>query len=157
VKIGYPLTALLLFVLSPCTINAGEPNDSNRFVFDSRGVELMRKNKDILGPWVSYTIARAACVKSQNGNLTFSCEALGREMLVSSWVDAKKQSPAAADPYLDALLTVNEAGFLKPYVWVYFGSASWEGPPDNLEAFQAWASTHLTEHNPETHVLGEYR
>jgi hypothetical protein len=151
--------AVSIFLLFACAARASDPRTSNQIVFDSRGIELMRTNKDLVGPWVSYTLARASCEKSKGGGSYFFCEVLGRDMLVSGWVTAKAKNPDATDKYLETLLAVKEAGFMKEYVWVYLKQPSWNDatPPANIDAFKKWASLNLIAHVVETHVLGEYR
>jgi hypothetical protein len=62
--------------------------------------------------------------------------------------------PALPDPYLDDLVRVAEAGYLREYVWSFLHRPSWGRSPSDLglEGFGAWREAHLARHAPLTLV-----
>jgi hypothetical protein len=100
--------------------------------------------------------ARIAGV-SQHGNHSFKIEVMARETLLAAWQGAKAKNAGAKDSYLDALLTVQQAGFLPEYVWFYLRDPDWTEPPllKNTE-FQEWSAVHLSGHLAETHMIAEF-
>lgn len=111
--------------------------------------------------WISYSLVRSACqlnVESANPsrNTSYECELSGREALVSTW-RAYQDEPAVRDDYLDTLLDVANAGFLREYTWVFFHDESWE-PPDalDLDSFNAWRQVLLEDHQPQTRLVGAW-
>jgi hypothetical protein len=49
---------------------------------------------------------------------------------------------------------VDEAGFLREYVWFFFGHTGWGQPPGDIRvvAFLSWALEELADHLPQTHA-----
>jgi hypothetical protein len=63
-----------------------------------------------------------------------------------------KEDKHYQDTYLDELVVVNAAGYLREYVWVFFRTPAWGAPPDGLKLkeFFDWRLTHLRGHKPQT-------
>ena len=145
-------------MLSACATNKETPQPKNQFVFDNSGVQLMRKNKDLVGPWTSYTLISSSCSRKTNNVPSYSCEKLSRDMMVTSWIDIKKSNPQTSDKYLDDVVQIYNRGFLDAYVWTYFHKDFWKNEePSNLEEYGEWEAANLPNHIPETHVLGSYQ
>ncbi|MEJ2275530.1 MAG: hypothetical protein P8Y01_13335 [Woeseiaceae bacterium] len=67
------------------------------------------------------------------------------------------EDPDAADPYLDALLRVQKAGFLDEYTVRYFGRDDWVVPAEvRVADFRRWQQQHLPGHKPETRIIGSW-
>lgn len=111
--------------------------------------------------WLGYALSRLAWI---NDNVpmdtledytnygSFSEEFTGRESLVNIWGELKVSDPLLEDRYLDDLLLVQSNGFLREYVWTYFGNDSWEMPQEDFkfQKFAEWHAINLSGHSPET-------
>jgi hypothetical protein len=55
-------------------------------------------------------------------------------------------------PYFNALLRVEQAGFMPEYVWHYLHQQAWKQIPASIrmEAFETWQRSNLAEHKPMT-------
>ena len=55
-------------------------------------------------------------------------------------------------PYFNALLRVEQAGFMREYVWHYLHQQAWRQIPASvrMEAFETWQRLNLAEHKPMT-------
>ena len=69
------------------------------------------------------------------------------------WKELKEKDQGRKDRYLDELIPVHEANFMREYVWTYLKQQSWSRQPKDLrlKAFSAWQRLHLPGHKPETH------
>ena len=136
----------------------GGPRPSVSIVVDPsvKGLE-----SGVSAAWLGYGIARAKWVgenvlRGQSGSVTyrrsFEEELYGRESLAKIWEELKAKDQGLADKYLDELLAVSNAGFLREYVWLYFWSGAWKTPPDGLRMadFEKWRAENLRGHRPQT-------
>lgn len=111
-----------------------------------------------LQSWVTYSLMRSTCQLAVGGEnparvSTYDCELKARQALLDSW----REKHERADPYLDTLLAVSEAGFLDEYVVYYFGKDSWEVPAEvDLAAFREWRRERLKGHKAETRLIGSW-
>ena len=82
---------------------------------------------------------------------TFAEEVEAREACARVWEEMKPKAGTPSNPYLDDLLMVQKAGFLREYTWIYFRDPAWP-PPDDLRMtlFEDWRNTNLKRHTPET-------
>ncbi|HEU4625594.1 MAG TPA: hypothetical protein VFS52_12555 [Steroidobacteraceae bacterium] len=111
--------------------------------------------------WLAYLFARAAYVAGESGEAptagereaSFEEEVRGRTTAVNMYRALKHIDAQLASAYFSDIDRVEAAGFLREYVWSYLHQASWKTLPAglNLEAFDAWRATHLTNHVPVTH------
>ena len=111
--------------------------------------------------WLGYALSRLAWI---NDNVdqddlethtytgSFDEEFTGRQSLAAVWGELKASDPLLKDKYLDELLLVQSNGYLKEYVWTYFGNDSWSAPSETLkfEEFSKWHAINLDGHTPET-------
>ena len=109
--------------------------------------------------WVRYSLIRSTCqleVRADNPARVsrYSCESVARRHLVEAWLEQRKDGPIE-DAYLDALVAVQEAGFLGEYTAYYFAKPEWRLPETlDLGAFDRWRREHLRRHRPQTRLVG---
>ena len=115
-----------------------------------------------LQSWVRYSLARSACQLGIGGHnparaTSFDCELAAREMLLQAWFEKKLMDETLTDRYLDELLEVEGAGFLREYVARHHARSHW-AMPDDLErgAYRRWARTTIPGHEPETRIIGSW-
>jgi hypothetical protein len=84
---------------------------------------------------------------------TFNEEVEGRKKMAQIWKELKEKDQSRKDTYLDELVPVHEADFIREYVWAYLKQRSWSKQPMDLRLteFAAWQELHLIGHQPETH------
>jgi hypothetical protein len=84
---------------------------------------------------------------------TFDEEVEGRKTMTQIWKELKEKDQTRTDKYLDELIPVHEADFMREYVWTYLRQESWSQQPTalRLKEFSAWQQLHLKGHQPETH------
>jgi hypothetical protein len=115
-----------------------------------------------LQSWVSYSLGKSACqLQKDTGNparaSSFECELTARQLLLQSWQENRLQHPDSSDPYLNDLLLVDQAGFLREYVARYFRQPGWSLPRDiRKQEFQAWQRKNLPGHRPRTVLTGSW-
>jgi hypothetical protein len=120
--------------------------------------QALSDDDDVLQSWVTYSLIRSTCQLEVGGEnparvSTYDCELKARQSLLDSWQEKRQH----ADPYLDALLAVSEAGFLDEYVVCYFGTSSWEVPAEvDLASFRDWRRAKLRGHKSETRLIGSW-
>jgi hypothetical protein len=124
---------------------------------------LKGKPKNVTSAWLGYAMARAKWISdnvpagsdlAKSYARTFDEEVAGRVALATIWSELKVAEAGLADVYLDQLQAVNDATYVREYVWTYLRSSAWQTEPGSLRLplFQEWASGHLHEHQPETHA-----
>ncbi len=148
-----------VLILQSCASNK-PPEPRNKMVFDSSGMELMKKNPNLLGPWTFYTMHLGVCSKTKAGSgiqsiPSFKCEKQAREMMAGRWIDDKRKNSSIQNKYLDELAEIKAMNYMSEYVWVYLKRESWkDSSPQKLAAFKAWANQNLKSHIVETYKLG---
>lgn len=116
----------------------------------------------VLQSWVRYSLARSACQLEIGGDnparaTSFDCELTARRHLLEAWAEYRLADPALADPYLNSLTAVEDAGFLPEYVVHYHGRGSWRLPDElNADGFSDWRRRNLHGHDPETRLIGSW-
>ncbi len=116
----------------------------------------------VLQSWVAYSLARSTCQLQIGGdnparNDDYGCEFTARRHLVEAWQRQRAEHAGIADPYLDDLLQVREAGYLDEYTVRYFGGEHWVVPAEvRVDDFRRWQGRHLRGHRPETHIIGSW-
>lgn len=82
---------------------------------------------------------------------TLERELAARRSMIKVWreLQAKEHKPY---PYMEALTGVEDAGFLREYVWTVHWRSTWKQTPDNLRIaeFYAWQREALKGHEPRT-------
>ncbi len=76
---------------------------------------------------------------------------IARSTLANIWEEFKNSQPDLKDKYLDDLLAVYRAGFIREYIWVFLANDAWLQPEGlQLDEFSAWVKANLPDHEPET-------
>jgi tetratricopeptide (TPR) repeat protein len=124
---------------------AGDKN--SQLAIDER---LTSGPPEVLGAWLEYGATLAAAQADD-----YVAELAARTALAESWKSQRK--PGARDAYLDALVAVRDAGFLREYVAVLLARPGWTIPGTelgamNLDRFQPWAQKNLPQHEVATRV-----
>jgi len=113
--------------------------------------------------WMNYLLTRAAHNARENEGRTpvageqhasFDEEVRARTVVVGMYRSLYASRGKAVSRYFEDLNRVEEAGYLREYVWRYLHQVAWTStPPDgmNLTAFDAWSAKHLVGHVPVTH------
>jgi hypothetical protein len=107
--------------------------------------------------WMTYLLTRAAQIAKESSNrdfplgdrqASFDEEVRARTMAINTFRNLKTKGPQPNSAYFSDLDRVESAGFLKEYAWRYLHAATWITPPPGLDlnAFDAWRVTHLTNH-----------
>ena len=156
---------LTILVLAIClalgTISyAQEPEGEEipiTILFD--GQEYEKKSEGALAAWLGYAMARAVWVRDNftteeavNGEYknSFEEEIDAYTKMVQIWRELKESDPQLSDPYLNLLERVDDAGFLKEYIWTYIHDGNWGGFPDlDMDGFDVYAKKYLVGHTPE--------
>lgn len=155
--------ALLLLAALAC---AGPPQASPRHppnsdLFFQPGFARLPSSAQTA--WLSYGVARMVFLRERRvpmriGQLDpgFEEEVGGRRVMARVWRAYRgERIPALRDPYLDDLVRVSDAGYLREYVWTFLHRPAWgESSPAglDLEGFAAWREDHLARHAPLTLV-----
>ncbi len=112
--------------------------------------------------WVTYSLMKSTCQLGIGGEnparaSSFECEFIARKHLVNAWQEKRQQDQEIADEYLDALISVQEAGFLAEYTARFFGKKHWQ-LPEGLRAaeFQTWRKSNLRRHRAKTRITGSW-
>ena len=116
----------------------------------------------LVNAWTAYANGRADWIRQNTPgdemlltgyHRSFDEEVAGRTALVLAWLSEKQVEPGLRNPYLDELVKVYQAHFIKEYTWTYFAASDWERPKElDLRAYMAWSQRHLTNpiHIPQT-------
>lgn len=75
---------------------------------------------------------------------TFDAEFAARENQIAVWDQLKAKQPDLSNGYMSDLEAIAHAGFMKEYVWEYYGQVGWTRPAGlRIDAFDAWQAQHL--------------
>lgn len=122
----------------------------------------MTDDDPVFQSWVRYSLSRSTCQLGIGGEnparaSSFDCELAAREMLLEAWFEARLEDPSATDRYLDELLEVERAGYLREYVARNHARPHWQMPDDlDLRAFRRWAERTIPGHESETRLTGSW-
>lgn len=87
---------------------------------------------------------------------SFDAELQARQSQLQIWREMNEKSPQPL-PYMDAMLQVAAAGFLREYLWQHHRQPGWGAPPADLKLddFSRWSGENLRDHVPQTgaHVV----
>ncbi len=155
--LGFGVTATpspyptLVPVTPSLTPTPGPPSFTVTIVLDP---SLTGQDPSLVKAWTAYANARADWIRANipaqqiaagGYHRTFDEEVAGRTALALAWKAEKKVTPGLQNSYLDQLLKVYEASFIREYTWIYFAASDWEQPHGlYLTAFDSWARAHLT-------------
>lgn len=82
---------------------------------------------------------------------TFDSEYSARKNQVVVWGQIKAKDPTIANAYMTQLVAIDQAGFLREYVWEYYWRQGWVEPRDlNIAKFDAWRQQNLPGLKAET-------
>ncbi len=140
------------------TPTPGAPSFKVSFVLDP---SLTAQDTSIVTAWTAYAQARAGWIEKNvspqlvaDGGYrrSFDEELAGRSALALAWQKAKKAEPRLQDIYLDQLLQIYTANFIREYTWSYFADPSWDQPNGlYLKLFTQWMKGNMKRvHIPET-------
>jgi hypothetical protein len=121
---------------------------------------LLSGDTSVTAAWLGYASARAEWIQSnitaeelaQKGyHRTFEEEVAARSSLAKIWKELKSSQTELKNTYLDELLKVYEAGFIKEYTWIFLATNEWSRPEGlRLDEFSIWSNKNIPNHNPET-------
>jgi hypothetical protein len=112
--------------------------------------------------WLGYLLQRQIYIREHTDQYkltpgvvisTFDEEVEGRKSLAQIWKELKEADHTRTNKYLDELIPVHEADFMREYVWTYLKQPSWSQKPKNLKLkeFTVWQQQYLKGHQAETH------
>jgi hypothetical protein len=126
-------------------------------------LELDPSLPDYIGAaWLGYLMERQIYIRDHPDQYklipgiitpTFDEEVEGRRTMAQIWKELKEKDKSRKDTYLDQLIPVLEADFMREYVWTFLRQQSWSQQPKDLrlKEFSAWQQRHLQGHQPATH------
>jgi len=80
---------------------------------------------------------------------SFDAEVAARQSMVKIWRELNEKEPQRF-AYMESLAAVEQAGFLREYVWHYHRLAEWPPVADlRNEAFAGWRAEQLRDHRPQ--------
>lgn len=165
VKYAAVMRFLAILTLLPLVASGGEVftrdgvTDGDTFYLAPRA---WADDDPALQSWVAYSLMKSTCQLEIGGenparNSDYGCEFTARQHLLDTWENQRAEHDDAADPYLDDLLRVREAGFLDEYTVYYFGRKHWQVPAEvNVDDFRQWQRTNLRRHKPQTRLIGSW-
>jgi len=124
-------------------------------------VDMDRMGDNASSAWLGYLMARDMWISDHLATaqpsdfLTyqprFDEELTGRWTLTELWRGMRKKG-SAPDQYLDALVLIEEHGYLEPYVWQYHYQDAWGPKPGDLPwvRYEQWMEDRLPGFEPET-------
>jgi hypothetical protein len=112
--------------------------------------------------WLGYLMERQIYIREHSDQYklspgiaipTFDEEVEARRTMAQIWKELREKDKSRTDKYLDELVPVHEADFMREYVWTYLRQQSWTRQPKDirLKEFSQWQQRHLKDHKPETH------
>jgi len=161
-KIFLSSTLLVAVLLTACNseiYTRGGVTDGDSFYLAPRAYQ---DDDPVLQSWVAYSLMRSACQLDVGGAIPsrasdYGCEFTARRHLVEAWDEQRLERGDISDAYLDALVTVRDAGFLDEYTVRYYGRPHWQVPVEvQVDKFHSWQRRHLRGHKPETRLIGSW-
>jgi hypothetical protein len=136
----------------------GSPQPHGRAVFLE---DLSKAMPAVAAAWAQYADKRVALASAETrragggasaGFDGYQAGLEARLVLADGWA-RQRAAGTAPDPYLDQLVDVQQAGFLKEYVIGYISQAGCTIPAAALAAvrfpkFRQWSDQHLRDHRP---------
>ncbi len=116
--------------------------------------------------WLAYGIAKLALLEKagappRKSVTDFDSEVEARTVMLAVWTDIRAKD-GGQDAYLDLLLTIKQAGFLREYVVAALARPGWTISGKELASLRvadylAWADDHVPNHNVPNMVEVESR
>lgn len=102
--------------------------------------------------WSFYVFELASwdCMNKEfSETIQYEQEVYARGKAASFWKTSKQVGGQEADPGLDALEAIEDAGFMREYVWTYLKRPGWNEPEGlRLKEFESWMRERLPDHRP---------
>ena len=98
--------------------------------------------------WIAYGLALASWEGSNDTDQNlYEREVFARGSVARIWAELRAKGEKLEDEDLDALATVEKAGYMREYVWYFLRKEDWLEPSGlNLKDFQSWLKTNLSNH-----------
>lgn len=115
-----------------------------------------------LQSWVAYSLDLSACQLMIGGdnpahNSSFACEYGARQTLADAWAEQTVDQSTNSDPYLDDLVKIRDADFLREYVADSYARRGWELPHDlDIKEYDVWRRDNLRGHRREQRIIGSW-
>lgn len=109
--------------------------------------------------WLGYALSHANWIEdnykdkdlAKDYKLSFDEEVFCRDNLAQIWSELKAKHPGIKDDYLDGLLKIRDAGFLKEYIWTFHKQKDWSEPEGlKQKDFNGWMEKNLPGFQPKT-------
>ncbi|MBI3853837.1 MAG: hypothetical protein HY298_26730 [Verrucomicrobia bacterium] len=121
-----------------------------------------RINKDAMPYWLGYLTARAGYIGKHKAEYVgetgvivphFEEEVDARTKAAQVYDELQSKVNAKPNSYFAELAKVNNAGFMREYVWTYLRQTAWTDnqEPSRLKAFETWAKENIPNHQPITY------
>ena len=154
------LSLMLAFTLPPGIVPAESPASSDGklgIAIDWSPTKPEREG----AMWLSYLMARANFISKHPeahpqrvGIVTpvFEEELEARSTVTKVYREIRQKDKDLDLPYFNDLLRVDDAAFMREYVWVFLHQASWQQAPEGLRLreFEAWCKSNLVNHQALT-------
>lgn len=148
-------------VSPPSSATAAEPTTSvarKPVMLVDRG---LAKDPTAVAVWVAYAVKLALNHPQMDQERlagfrvyapTFDAEVAARENQIVVWNQIAAKQSDVANPYMVDLEAIEHAGFMREYVWEYYGQSGWKNPGDlHISEFDAWRAVHLPKLAPVRH------
>ena len=152
--------SVLLVVASTCAAQRITGRGAKTRIVVDRSVSTQA-----LPAWLVYAGARSLWMEKKFFELnpdanayryTFAEELEARELCARIWSELRSKS-GAADAYLDALVAVYAANFLREYICGFLREPDWTAPDGlRMEQFERWQQEHLRNHRVETKAVASF-
>jgi tetratricopeptide (TPR) repeat protein len=157
-------------VLSACAPIGAQGRASKKDNQRENGIVLsppvVAKGNKAAPAWLAYGIAKLALLEkagapARKSVTDFDSEVEARTVMLAVWAETRAKH-GGKDAYLDLLLTIQQAGFLKEYVVAALARPGWSISGKELALLRvadylAWAGEHVPDHNVPTLVEVESR
>ena len=127
---------------------------------------VVAKGNQAAPAWLAYGIAKLALLEkagapARKSVTDFDSEVEARTVMLAVWTDIRAKE-GGKDAYLDLLLAIKQAGFLKEYIVAALARPGWTISGKELASLRvadylAWAEGHVPDHNVPTLVEVESR
>ena len=118
-----------------------------------------------MAAWLAYAGSRSLWIDKKFSQFnpgatsyqyTFAEEVAARQACAAVWRHLREKD-GLSDRYLDELVAVVTAGFIREYTWTFFRVAGWSVPEGlKIKDFDDWRQRHLKSHKPETRATVKF-
>jgi len=153
-RIQLALIALPLALVVGCSAH-----DASRSRSKSEIIIDQSLSKETIAPWLAYAGSRSLWIDKKFFQLnpgatsyqyTLAEEVEARQTCAAVWRHLRGKD-GLSDRYLDELVAVMNAGFIREYTWAFFRVAGWSLPEGiKIKEFDNSRQQHLKNHKPET-------